>query len=253
MSDEVNIISVDATNVDQHGFFCFKSKPKSEGYRRKLAWLEQRFAEGMQIKILFEGKRSVGFIEYMPGEYTWRAVQAEGYMMIHCLWVVGRGKKKGYGTRLLQACLADARRTGQRGVAMVTSERVWLAGKTLLLKNGFEEIGQAPPSFSLLVKRFAEAPLPAFPSNWEERAHRFGDGLTVVRSDQCPYIDDAVRIIMEGAGELNVPAQVVELRNCREAQTLSSSAYGLFGVVYNGQLLSYHYLGQKDLLKLLQD
>jgi hypothetical protein len=68
MNSNVEIITVDTTNVAQYGFFCYKSKPKSAGYRRKMDWLEQRFSEGMKIKILYEGDRSVGFIEYIPGE-----------------------------------------------------------------------------------------------------------------------------------------------------------------------------------------
>ena len=39
MSDEVKIVSVDADNVEEQGFFCYKSKPKSAGYQQKLAWL----------------------------------------------------------------------------------------------------------------------------------------------------------------------------------------------------------------------
>ena len=39
----------------------------------------------------------------MPlAEYTWRVVHAPGYMVIHCMWVVGSGKGKGYGSRLLE-------------------------------------------------------------------------------------------------------------------------------------------------------
>lgn len=30
-----------------------------------------------------------GFIEYIPGAFGWRAVFAEDYMLIHCLWVMG--------------------------------------------------------------------------------------------------------------------------------------------------------------------
>ena len=252
MSDEVKIVTVDATNVAQEGFFCYKSKPKAEGYRHKLAWLEQRFAEGMQIKILYEGKRSVAFVEYIPGEYAWRAVNAKDYLLIHCLWVVGKGKGQGYGTRLLNECIDYAQKTGKSGVAMVTSSGVWLADKKLLLKHGFEEIEQAPPSFSLLVKRFAaDAPLPTFPTNWDERARHFGDGLTVLHSGQCPYIPDAVNIIVDFFGERGIPTRMVELTSGQDVQALSPSPYGLFGVVYNGKLLSYHYLGQKDLVKLM--
>lgn len=84
------ILDVAAGNVDQTGFFCFMSKKKSEGYQRKLRWLKERFAEGMSIKMLALPQR--GFIEYIPGEHAWRAVHADGYMLIHCLWVVGKSK-----------------------------------------------------------------------------------------------------------------------------------------------------------------
>ena len=207
MDSDVEIIAVDATNVAQYGFFCYKSKPKAEGYHRKLDWLEQRFAEGMKIKIFYEDGRSVGFIEYIPGEFAWRAVNAGGYMVIHCLWVVGKGRGKGYGSRLLDECVKDAREAQRHGVVMVSSSRVWLAGKKVFLKNGFEVVGQAPPSFELLVKRFDDAPLPTFPDDWDARSSRYGSGLTVVYSDQCPYMPDAVKGVLEIADKRELEAR----------------------------------------------
>lgn len=254
MNDTIQILTIDAANVAEQGFFCYKSKPKSEGYRRKLNWLEQRFAEGLKIKMLVENGRSVGFIEYIPGEYAWRAVNANDYMVVHCLWVVGRGKGKGYGSRLLDACIADAREKAMQGVAMVTSSRVWLADKKIFLKNDFEVVDQAPPSFDLLIKNFGDAPtIPSFPSDWEERAARYPSGLTIFRSDQCPYIVDAAKIFAKTAAELSIPTQEIELATAREVQELAPSAYGLFNVVYNGKLLSYHYLTKKQLLKRLHE
>jgi hypothetical protein len=195
----------------------------------------------------------VGFVEYIPGEYAWRAVHSKDYLVIHCLWVVGKCKKKGYGTRLLDECIEHAQKIGKQGVAMVTSTGVWLADKKLLLKNGFAEVDQAPPSFSLLVKQFDDGPLPAFPTNWDERARHLGDGLTILHSAQCPYIPDAVTIIADFFAKRNISTREIELTSAQEAQELSPSPYGLFGVVYNGELLSYHYLTQKDLLKLFQN
>jgi hypothetical protein len=249
----VEMVTVDASNVDKERFFCYKSKPKTEGYRRKLEWLRQRFAEGMVIKIIYEGKRSVAFVEYIPGEYAWRAVEAPGYMVIHCLWVVGTGKKKGYATRLLQACIDDARATQMHGVAMVTSSGHWLTGKKVLLKSGFEEIDQAPPTFDLLVKRFEDAPMPHFAQNWEERLASYGPGITILRSDQCPYIEDATKIFLETAAERGIPARVVELETAKEVREVSPSPYGVFNVVYDGRLLSYHYLTNKGLIKVLDE
>ncbi|MBN1813073.1 MAG: GNAT family N-acetyltransferase [Anaerolineae bacterium] len=253
MVGKVEIITVDADNVDEQRFFCYKSKPKTEGYRRKLAWLRERFAEGMKIKIVYEDERSVGFVEYIPGEVAWRAVEAAGYMVIHCLWVVGKGKKKGYGSRLLEGCVRDARASGLHGVAMVTSSGNWLAGKKLLLKNGFEAVDQAPPTFDLLVKRFGDAPLPAFPTNWDERLGRYGSGLTIVRSDQCPYIESVTQVIRDAGAEFDLQTQVVELESCQAVQESAPSAYGVFNVVYDGELVTYHWLGEKELRQFFDE
>jgi GNAT superfamily N-acetyltransferase len=254
MNGEVEIYTVDASNVDEHGFFCYMSKPKSPGYRQKRAWLEARFAEGMKIKIIHEhGGRDVGFIEYLPGEHAWRAVQAPGYLVIHCLWVVGKGKGKGYGTRLVQACLEEARAQNRHGVVMVSSNRVWLAGKKLFLQNGFVEVDQAPPSFQLLVHRFGSGPEPAFPKDWEARQARFGPGLTVVRTPQCPYIENGTQEVLQMAQEKGIPARVVELGSAQEVQETSPSPYGVFGIVLDGRLFSYHYLMPRDFEKLLRE
>jgi GNAT superfamily N-acetyltransferase len=251
MSSAVEIVTVDAGNVDELGFFCFKSKRKSEGYAQKLNWLRDRFTEGLKIHIVYEDGRSVGFIEYIPGEFAWRAVRAPGYLLIHCLWVVGRAKEKGYGSQLVEACLADGRARGASGVAMVTSSKPWLAGSQLLLKHGFECVDEAPPSFELLVKRFDDAPSPSFPTDWENRLAQFGPGLTVVRSDQCPYMEDATNTVLDFGRSRGIEAQVMEFKTASEVQDRSPTAYGTFAVVHDGQLLSYYYMIPKDLQKAL--
>ena len=252
MGDQVKIISVDAADVDEERFFCYKSKPKSEGYQHKLDWLRQSFAEGLRLEILYEGNRSVGYVEYVPGEYAWRAVKAEGYMVIHCLWVVGRGKGKGYGSRLLDRCVESAREAHMRGVAMVSSSRVWLAGSKVFLKNGFEVVDRAPPAFELLVRQFDDGPLPTFPDDWDQRLMRFGTGLSVVYADQCPYMPDAVTDVLTAAQEKGIKARTVKLESSQQVQESAPSAYGVFGVVYDGQLVSYHYLGKKEKARLFE-
>lgn len=254
MTETFEIISVDASNVDQLGFFCYMSKPKTPGYRQKRAWLAARFAEGLKLQLIHEiGGRYVGFIEYIPGEYAWRAVHAPGYLVIHCLWVVGKGKGKGYGTQLLAACLDDARAQHKHGVVMVTSEGVWLAKKKLFLQQGFVEVGQAPPAFQLLVHRLDTAPDPTFPTDWEARQARYGAGLTIVRTPQCPYIESAMEEALQTAAALGLPARTVELQSAQEVQAAAPSAYGVFSLVLNGRLFSYHYLLRKDFEKRLQE
>jgi hypothetical protein len=174
-------------------------------------------------------------------------------LVVHCIWVVGRGKKKGHGSRLLNECVEDAREMGKHGVAMVTSSGNWLAGKKLLLKNGFEAVDQAPPSFELLVRRFGDAPVPAFPTNWDERLAHYGPGMTIVRSDQCPYIVDVAQAFARVAAEAGVPCREVELDSARQVREQAPSPYGVFNVVHDGSLLAYHWLREEKLLDMLRE
>lgn len=250
MDTDVRMVNVDGQNFETEGFFCYKSKPKSEGYQRKLTWLQDRFDEGMQIDILYEGKRSMGFIEYIPGEYAWRVVHAPNHLVIHCLWVVGRGKGKGYGSILIQGCVDEARRQGKQGVVMVSSRGNWLASEKVFLKNGFEHLESAPPSFELLVRKLKDGPLPSFPKDWDDRAAHFGEGMTVVYTDQCPYIPDAVEQGVQGFEQRGIPARAIRLESREELMARSPSPYGVFGIVRDGRLFSYHYLGKKEFRQL---
>ena len=245
------LVDVTAENVDRTGFFCLQSRRKAEGYRRKLAWLKQRFDEGMRIRMLGGGGR--GFIEYIPGEYAWRSVEATGFMLIHCIWVVGQSKGQGGGKQLLEACIEDARRAGMSGVAMVASERTWLVGKRFLLEQGFVPVDTAPPAFTLLTKGFGDATPPRFTGDWEDKASRLGAGLTLIRSDQCPYIEDAAALFHRCAKDHGIESREVTLKSAAEIRQMSPSAYGVFNAVLDGKLFSYHWLTERDFGKRLAE
>jgi hypothetical protein len=163
--------------------------------------------------------------------------------------VVGKGKGKGYGARLLETCLEDARRQGKHGVVMISSDGNWLAGRQFFLNNGFEELDQAPPSFQLLVKRFHSAPLPSFPGDWEARQAAFGTDLVVIRTPQCPYIENATAIIVRMAQEKGLPTRVMEFQSAQEVQNSAPCPFGVFSVLWQGRLFSYHYLSEQDFEK----
>ncbi len=185
--NDLQIADTDATNIQNYGFCGYKNI-KQEGYRRKLDWLKQRFTEGMKLKVLHsESSGAVGFIEYVPGEYAWRAVEAKGYMVIHCIANFYRQhREQGYGTLLIEESIADARKGNMSGVAVVTRKGTWMAGKELFLRNGFEVVDTAPPDFELLAKKFADAPSPNFPKDWDQRLSGYGPALTIIQPDQCP-------------------------------------------------------------------
>ena len=246
---QLQLMDVTLDNVDKEGFFCYMSKRKTEGYKRKLGWVKERLAEGMRIKIALKDSRS--FIEYIPGERCWRAIEADGYMVVHCIWVVGKKRHgQGHGSFLLNECIRDAKENGMKGVCTVTSDDTWVAERGLFEKNGFESV-EAEPPFDLMVKRFGDAPLPKFAGNWDEKAKQFGEGITVLRTDQCPYIEDATNIIIGTADELGIRSKVVEIRSRKELLEKSPYPYGTFAIVLDGKPFSYHYLLPKDMKKML--
>jgi len=91
-----------------------------------------------------------------------------------------------------------------------------------------------------------------FPQDWEARAKRFGMGLTVLRSDQCPYLEDATNGLLEAATEKGVKSRVIEIKTAAEAQNLSPSPYGVFNVVLDGRFLAYRYLLKEEFFQMLE-
>ncbi len=246
---QLELTDVTLENVESEGFFCYMSKRKSEGFRRKLAWVKARLREGMRIKIAMKDSRS--FIEYIPGEYCWRAIEADGYMVVHCIWVVGKKRHgKGHGSFLLNECIRDAKEHGMEGVCAVVSSRTWMARKDLFEKNGFESVETEAP-FDLMVRRFGNATMPRFAGNWDQKAGQFGKGFTVLRTDQCPYIEDATNIIVEEADKRGVKSKIMEIGTRQELMDKMPYPYGSFAVVLDGKRFSYHYLLPKDMERML--
>jgi len=250
---EIEIIDLTADNMQNYGL-CGIKDIKKEGFKRKAGWLKQRFAEGLRSKVLYAAEKgTVGAIEYIPGKYAWRAIEASGYMVIHCLFnIYKKYQRKGYATLLLEECLKDAKKEKMHGVAVVTRKGPWMAGKELFLKNGFEVVDEAPPDFELLVKKFKKsAPSPKFKGDWEKRLGRYSQGLTIIRSGQCPYLAKWVNEIMKTAEErYGIKARIVELKNYKEAQN-TPTAFAIFSIIYNGKLLTIYPTSNKRFTNIM--
>ena len=239
----VEIIDTNADNIREYGVCGYKNI-KREGYPEKIKWLEGRFLEGMKIKTLYSDKDGTqGMIEYIPGEYNWRPVEASGYMFIHCIFAGFKSayKGKGYGSLLVDECLKDAGREDLHGVAVVTRKGPFMAGKELFVKNGFDVVDKAPPDFELLVKRFNQnAPVPKFKGNWERKLSQYSKGLTIIRADQCPYTVKNVREISETADKAyGLKSNIIDLKSYEEAQE-SPCAFGTFCIIYDGKVVAAH-------------
>jgi len=244
---EYEIVDTNADNIGACSFCGYKAG-KNEGHRRKCDWLKKRYAEGLRFKVLRSREfGDIGMIEYVPGSHAWRPVEAEGYLVIHCLMVNGKHKRKGLasvlglkgkglGMLLLDSCLRDARKSKCRGVAVVTSSDFFMARRDLFIKAGFVPVDSFPP-YELLVKKFkATAPDPRFIVNRERALKRHTKGLTILAADQCPYVPKWVEDISQAARALGLKPKVVRIRSAKASRELPTP-YGVFSIIYDGRLI----------------
>lgn len=214
-----------------------------------MTWYREQFNLGLKIRLMYlQGEtRPVGFIEYVPGEHCWRAVSARGYMFIHCLWTTGKKwQHRGYGRMLISEAEKDARE--MLGVAVVTSDGPFMAGKDIFLKSGYQIIEESDQD-QLLLKRFREGPLPAI-HNWKDELTKYRD-FTIIYSRQCPWAArfiDEVKPILE---EEQLKPAIIELKTPAEAQK-APSLYGVFNLIYNGKLLADRYISTTRFRNILR-
>lgn len=243
--DGIQILSLTESDLGKVQMFCGHSPTYRRGYQAKMEWMQARLREGMRYKLLQVNDWNAGMLEYTPGEFAWRGVEAAGYLFIHCFWVIGRNRGHGYGQQLLEECLDDAR--GTHGVAVMVSKAHWLPTPKLFLKNGFEVADQEPPSFELLVRRFdPQAPLPHF----KRSLQTIPPGLTLYHSDQCPYTQNVPDITSQVGERLNMPVHLIHVDSAQAAQQVPC-ANGTLAYFHDGTLLTYHPAGTEKLLDLI--
>lgn len=82
-------------------------------------YMSERFEEGLAfLKSIERGK---SFIEYIPAENAWNPISVQGYMYIDCLWGAGSFKGHGYSSDLLNACIADSKKKGKKGLCILAA------------------------------------------------------------------------------------------------------------------------------------
>ena len=245
---QIPIISITQENIDAEHICCAMSDKKSaHGVKKKKDLMKTLFDRGYTFRKLDE--RGKVFIEYMPAEIALRPVIAPGYWFIQCLWVSGKFKGHGLSTRLLDHCMDDAKESN--GVVVVTSAKPFLNDKKFFLHHGFAEVDAAPPHFELLVKKFKEAPDPAFTDSARENMSKNHDGVYIEISDQCPFTDYYVQLLEGIADQHGISFQVVKLSS-PEALQQANSAYGTFSLFYKGEFKTHVIPAEKQFSKILE-
>lgn len=238
--ESFQIIGLTPENIADYGVCGYKDVKKHLELRRKIDWFCKYFPLGLRIKaIITDTGEYQGMLEYIPGEYAHRPVNAVGYMFIHCIFVgfKSKFKGKGYASALIKECICESKAANMKGVAVVTRSGSFMAKKDIFLKHGFHQVDSVKPDFELLVLKFEDnAPDPSFKVI---STGNFFKGLTILRSPQCPYSVKNVDAIMKTAHDLKLNPELIEMDDHISARQ-SPCAFGTFCIVGNGKVLSHH-------------
>lgn len=240
----MKIIDLTPENIGSYGVCGYKDAAKHLELRNKLAWFNRYYPLGLRIKaVLGDDGSYQGMLEYIPGQYAHRPVEAAGYMFIHCLFV-GFNKEhkgRGYATHLVEECIQEAKAADMQGVAIVTRDGPFMAGDEIFTRLGFRLADEAKPDFHLLVKKFdAAAENPRFKADMLRELELYQTGLTVLRSPQCPYTEKNVQAIIETARQqYGLDVRLIDLLDAESAQR-SPCPFGSFCLIYNGKVISHH-------------
>jgi GNAT superfamily N-acetyltransferase len=239
----MKIVNLTPENAKDHSFFCIKNI-KEPGFEFKERWFRNRVDEGLKLKVIYaDDDKQVGFIEYVPAEFAWRPVEAEGWMFIHCIMVYpNKYRSSGTASMLINEAIAEAKVTGRKGVCTMTSQGAWMAAKKLFIKNGFEKVNSHGRFELMAIKLQEDATHPKL-INWENKLRAY-KGWHLVYADQCPWHDKGIRAIALSAKELGIKLKVNKIQTPKQAREMPSG-FGVFALIKDGKLLEDHYISKR--------
>lgn len=247
----MELIRITHENIGKEHICCAISNEKDCQVASKKAWLRDRLDEGL---VFLKGNvRGKCFIEYIPAEYAWTPIEADGYMFIDCLWVSGQFKGQGHSSLLLEECVRDSRAKGKKGLAALSSPKKmgFLSDPKYMRHKGFETADTADPYFELLYLPFEKgAEKPRFKAAVKERARGAQTGFTVYYTSQCPFTAKYVPLLEDLAKGRNAPFQAVRLLTREQAQN-APVPFTTFSLFYDGEFLTHEILSEKKFEKLL--
>lgn len=248
----MELIKLTHENLETEHICCAISNNKDNQVISKKVWLRDRLDEGLVfLKCNVRGKC---FIEYIPAEFAWVPIEAEGYMYIDCLWVSGQFKGQGYSNLLLEECIRDSKAKGKKGLVILSSKKKmsYLSDQKYMKYKGFETVDTAAPYFELMYLPFADdADKPCFKDCVKEVQHKdMNSGFTLYYTNQCPFTAKYVPLLEEMAKERKIDLQTVHIQTREQAQNahVPFTTYALF---YNGEFVTHEILSEKKFEEII--
>lgn len=247
----MELIKLTHDNLDKEHICCAIASDKDIQVLSKKNWLKERLDEGL---VFLKGDvRGKCFIEYIPAEYAWSPIEANGYMYIDCLWVSGQFKGQGYSNLLLNACIEDSKSKGKKGLVVLSSKKKmgYLSDPKYMKYKGFETVDTADPYFELMYLPFGE---PQEKPRFRATVHKHEDmpkGFILYYTSQCPFTAKYVPLLEDMAASRNAALQVVHIQSKEDAQN-APSPFTTFSLFYDGQLVTHEIPSEKKFEKSLK-
>lgn len=250
----MELIRITHENIETEHICCAIASNKDCQVLSKKTWLKERLDEGLVfLKCNVRGKC---FIEYIPAEYAWAPIKAEGYMYIDCLWVSGKFKGQGYSNLLLEECIRDSKEKGKKGLVILSSKKKmgYLSDPKYMRYKGFETVDAADPYFELMYLPFDKnAEKPCFKSSVKEnRENDMQKGFTIYYTSQCPFTAKYVPILEEMAKKRDVDFQAVHMVTREQAQN-ALVPFTAFSMFYEGEFITHEIQSEKKFEKMLAE
>lgn len=243
-------INLTEENLAKEHLCCaIADKKHQTGVDRKRVWLKERLAEGHVFRKLDE--KGKVFIEYAPLETAWVPVEGDNYLYIYCLWVSGKFKGQGYGKKLLEYCIEDAKRQNKSGICVLSSKKKkpFLTDKKFVQHYGFETVESLPDDYELLAVSF-DGTLPHFTKSVKE--HQIpGDELTIYYGMQCPYIPNCIEQVTAYCAQHDIPLRTIPVDSLEKAKNVPC-LFNNWAVFYKGKFETVHLLNEGYLKKMLE-
>lgn len=246
-SDFINLTPENLAN--EHLCCIIRSRKPHPGVEAKREWLHERLKEGHVFRKLNE--KATVFIEYAPLEKAWVPITGDNYYYIYCLWILGNYKGKGYGKKLMEYCIADAKKNGKSGICMLGSQKqkAWLSDQSFAKKYGFEVVDTTDNGYELLALSFDKT-IPKFAPNAKKQEIQNNE-LTIYYDLQCPYTFQTIEKIKEYCEANDFPVTIIKVDTLEKAKALPC-VFNNWGVFYKGKFQTVNLLDVAYLKRILK-
>lgn len=250
----VELIRITHENLEKEHICCAIANNRDLQVCSKKSWLKERLDEGLVfLKCNVRGKC---FIEYIPAEYAWTPIDAEGYIYVDCLWVSGQFKGQGYSNLLLEECIKESREKEKKGLVILSSKKKmgFLSDPKYLKYKGFKGTDSANPYFELMYLPFNDnAEKPCFKHHLKvTQQNHSQNGFALYYTNQCPFTAKYVPLLEEIAKKKNINFDLIHILTKEQAQN-APTPFTTFSLFYNGEFLTHEILSEKKFEKILTE